>query len=254
MIRNSFIFLPRVGDKTEHGLWQRGILEWDDYVRGPVEGIGEGTHALHMNLIEHAARALKEQQVWRLGEMFPHREHWRLFKDLAGRALFLDIETTGYGRWPDITVVGIAERDGVRTFIQGENLTRQAISDRLSRASMIVTFNGSLFDLPLLKQKGVKLPRVPHLDLRWAAARAGLKGGLKKVEIALGLDRGDELAGLSGYDAVLLWRRWKERQDTGALDLLIKYNKADILSLRPIAEEVYARLRNAGFERFSRHP
>jgi hypothetical protein len=46
---------------------------------------------------------------------------------------------------------------------------------------------------------------------------------------------------LSGYDAVLLWRRHL-RGDRRALDLLIEYNRADVLHLKTILEVCYARL------------
>ncbi|HVL87974.1 MAG TPA: ribonuclease H-like domain-containing protein [Candidatus Thermoplasmatota archaeon] len=248
MIENSFIFLPRIGEKTELGLWRRGILDWEAYRRRVPEGIGEDTHALHVNLIDHASRALYERQAWRLAALFPNREHWRLWEALSDRAVYVDIETTGNGRWPDITVVGALDHTGVRTFIAGVNLARGALNEVLSKASMLVTFNGSQFDLPLLKQKGVKLPKVPHVDLRFAAARVGLTGGLKAIERELKLSRDPDLDGLSGYDAVLLWRRWERNQDTRALDTLVRYNRADIENLRPLAQEVYARLRNECFE------
>ena len=48
---------------------------------------------------------------------------------------------------------------------------------------------------------------------------------------------------MSGDDAVLLWHRWRVSSDQNALDLLVKYNQEDVINLKPLAEEVYKRLK-----------
>ncbi|MGI0017043.1 MAG: ribonuclease H-like domain-containing protein, partial [Nitrososphaera sp.] len=50
-----------------------------------------------------------------------------------------------------------------------------------------------------------------------------------------------EVERLTGYDATVLWSRYL-RGDKYALELLIKYNMQDVISLKPILESAYERL------------
>ena len=150
---------------------------------------------------------------------------------------YLDIETTGFmggGNYP--TVVGIAvdfPGDTLTTaHLVGNEITPSAILHILEGVTTIYTFNGSGFDLPFLAWRpGVELRRrFEHCDLMHVARRAGWKGGLKKIEIAMGIQR--ELPDLSGYHAVLLWRQYRRDNDQAALDTLLKYNQEDVENLR----------------------
>jgi len=58
----------------------------------------------------------------------------------------------------------------------------------LSEALALVTFNGTLFDIPFLRKTVGELP-IPsqHIDLRYAARTVGLTGGQKAIERELKL-------------------------------------------------------------------
>jgi uncharacterized protein YprB with RNaseH-like and TPR domain len=149
---------------------------------------------------------------------------------------YLDIETTGFiggNSYP--TVVGVAidfPGDWVVEQLVGDNITPSAVEHVLEGVSTIYTFNGSSFDLPFLAWKpGVDLRRrFDHHDLMYACRRSGLRGGLKRIERVLGIDRQD-LPEMDGYDAVLLWRKYLDEANTAALDLLLEYNRADVENL-----------------------
>ena len=70
-----------------------------------------------------------------------------------------------------------------------------------------------------------------------------MKGGLKAIERQAGIRRESEVEGLDGYDAVMLWDayRWG---DEASLERLVKYNAADIVSLKTLLDRAYERLRN----------
>ncbi|MCY3692965.1 MAG: ribonuclease H-like domain-containing protein [Chloroflexota bacterium] len=152
---------------------------------------------------------------------------------------YLDIETTGFigGRsYP--TVVGIAvdfPGDWSVEQLVGDDITPSAIRHVLEGVTTIYTFNGSSFDLPFLAWKpGVDLRRrFQHHDLMHTCRRAGLRGGLKRIERALGIERTD-LPEMDGHDAVLLWRKYRQEASTAALDLLLEYNRADVENLRTL--------------------
>ena len=149
---------------------------------------------------------------------------------------FLDIETTGLSfRYSEITVIGIHLHNLVTgQFVQlvGKDITADNILNLLRGVDVIYTYNGSRFDLPFISYHlGIDLAQVfKHHDLMYDCWRNGLKGGLKRVECQLGIER--SLRGISGCDAVRLWRKYIDECNKDALRLLLFYNKEDVLNLR----------------------
>lgn len=149
---------------------------------------------------------------------------------------YLDIETTGFiggNNYP--TVVGIAvdfPGDWRVEQLVGDDITSGAILHVLEGVTTIYTFNGAGFDLPFLAWRpGVDLRRrFEHHDLMRSSHRAGLKGGLKVIEKTLGIKR--NLPDLGGYDAVLLWRKYRGERNAAALEMLLEYNREDVANLR----------------------
>jgi len=77
-----------------------------------------------------------------------------------------------------------------------------------------------------------------HIDLRYVLRSVGFSGGLKGCKIQAGIDRG-ELAGLDGYDAVLLWNDYERTGNQKALETLLAYNSQDIISLEALMVLAY---------------
>jgi uncharacterized protein YprB with RNaseH-like and TPR domain len=172
----------------------------------------------------------------------PRREHWRLYEELKRDTAYLDIETDGVDRRAHVTIVGIHSADGFVTLTQGEDLSADSIRQALRGKKMLVTFNGSSFDLPMLeKEFPFAVPKVPHMDLRHMCPRVGIHGGLKDVEIQRGMRRPVELEYLRSSDAVHLWHAWK-RGSPGALRTLQRYNEQDCVNLENVADYVYGEL------------
>ncbi|HEY9074410.1 MAG TPA: ribonuclease H-like domain-containing protein, partial [Desulfobaccales bacterium] len=164
-------------------------------------------------------------------------EHWRLFRAFP-RVGYLDIETTG-SFWPGllVTVAGLYDGVVMRQFVQGYNL--QEFPKAIKDFDLLVTFNGTQFDLPVLRAYFMDLELPPlHVDLRFLLARLGYKGGLKKIEPRFGIHRPNEVDGMDGYMAVILWQRY-QRGDRISLDLLLKYNREDVINLEVLMERAY---------------
>jgi uncharacterized protein YprB with RNaseH-like and TPR domain len=116
------------------------------------------------------------------------------------------------------------------------------LHEALEETDLLVTFFGSVFDIPYLQ---IAFPRLnfnkPHFDLCFAARRLGLQGGLKFIERELQIHRDAAIDGLDGWDAVQLWHRWRGGDDA-ALDLLLRYNAADARNLAPLAELLFQQM------------
>lgn len=156
------------------------------------------------------------------------------------KVMFLDIETTGLSRHYDyITMVGY-EIDGEYSILLAGEDDRH-FRNALARATSLVTFNGSGFDLPFLAATFDEL-RWPkhHVDLRYACRRVGLTGGQKAIEEQLRITVREGFEGVDGAMAVVLWHRYL-RGDIGALRELIEYNRADVRAMTYILDHVVAK-------------
>jgi uncharacterized protein YprB with RNaseH-like and TPR domain len=241
MLKRTFIHLPGVGHRTEAHFWRQGRGTWEDFLQ--AEGIS-GLSRERVQRLQDQVRESLEQVAnasYFAARLHPG-EHWRLFRHFRQRAAYLDIETTGTF-WPGltVTVVGLYDGSGMRQFVHGYNL--QEFPRALEGLDLIVTFNGTQFDLPVLKAYFPELTLPPvHVDLRFLLARLGFRGGLKKIEPRFGITRPDEVNGMDGYMAVILWDRY-QRGDRTALDLLLKYNREDVVNLEVLMEEGFRRYR-----------
>jgi uncharacterized protein YprB with RNaseH-like and TPR domain len=254
MITNTFSILSGIGASTERRLWREGILTWLDFTSSPdIRFIPERRKSLYDESLSEAIERLEARDSSFFGKMMKSTDQWRLFDEFGDDAVCLDIETNGLPATDGgvATVVGLYGGDGFKPFVRGNGLNSRAIMEALSKYKYLITFYGSVFDIPFLNRTlpGFEID-MPHLDLCFASRSLGYKGGLKKLETALGVGRSGETTGLDGYDAVLLWRRARNG-DRRALDLLIQYNMEDTANLMRIARILYPKLKTStGIEEF----
>jgi len=232
ILERTFIHLHGVGEKTEQKLWERGIRTWTDYLDHPGPVLGAVKDQTARRALEECLNRREDPAFF--SNWLPAGHMWRVFPAFSHRAAYLDIETCPGPGYDEVTVIGLYDGDRVRTFIQGMNL--QDFETAVADYDLVVTFNGGLFDLPVIRSRfpNITLPPI-HVDLRWVLRRLGLSGGLKRIEQALGISRPGEVDGLCGWDAVRLWRDFC-RGDEKALETLVCYNTEDIVNLKPLME------------------
>jgi uncharacterized protein YprB with RNaseH-like and TPR domain len=234
MLEHTFIHIPGVGPKTEQSLWRRGIINWNAFLERKKVPLSPGKEKIAREVV--AASIAHKHDPRFFQKMLPAKEMWRLFEAFRHKAVYLDIETNGGQQgFHEITVIGIFDGRNVNTFVSGKNLSDFEIA--ISAYDLIITFNGTSFDLPVIRQvfPAISLPPV-HIDLRFVLNRLGYRGGLKKIERDVGIQRGPSIQGLDGHDAVSLWNAYDRFGDTVALERLIQYNQADIVNLEPLME------------------
>lgn len=234
MLRNSFQLIDGIGPEREADLWDDGVETWDQLAKAQPE---------HADLLERAGSRLNAGNARYFQDILGTRECWRLYGEFQRKTAFLDIETTGLS--PDnsyVTMVGILDYEGFTAYVRGDNLDE--LPEALLNYSLFVSYNGASFDMPFLDKEFERVDpdgedslfaHAAHLDLRYPLRRLGFKGGLKKIEQATDLGRPSELSGLSGYDAVRLWKMANDGEPD-ALTTLIRYNAEDVASLPRLTE------------------
>jgi uncharacterized protein len=240
MLENSFIHIPGIGEATERKLWEGGVFQWRDFLHTSRSFLSPGRDTIARQVL-HESLSHKEDISFFAG-LFPQREMWRLFEAFKDRCVYLDIETSGgVGGWEEITVIGLYNGVEVKSFINGVNLDSFEIE--IARYDVVVTFNGTCFDLPYIRRSfpSISLPPV-HVDVRFLMGRLGYRGGLKKIERCCGIVRDNDIAGMEGLEAVRLWQEHLCGDDS-ALERLVRYNSADIVNLKPLVEKGFNEMR-----------
>jgi len=177
--------------------------------------------------------------------------------DLAGfdlaSAVFLDTETTGLagGTGTAAFLIGIGFVDGdrfrVRQYFMRDYHEEPALlaglAEDLARFHHLVTFNGRMFDVPLLETRyrlsrdRFPLADAPHLDLLHPARRLW-KARLESCRLQsledglLGLRRRGDVP---GEEIPQIYFEWVRRRDGRALARVFEHNRLDVISLAALA-------------------
>lgn len=163
-------------------------------------------------------------------------------------ALFLDTETTGLGGTGAVAfLVGLAWFDASGHLVLEQLLLRQPtdepamlrhLAGRLARASLLVTYNGKTFDMPLLLTRFVmnrldepELP--PHLDLLHVARRLHKDrlGQCRLISLesgVLGFERGEDIP---GSEIPPLYGHYLRTGEGSILRPIVDHNAWDVMSM-----------------------
>ena len=206
MLESTFQLASGIGPAREQSLWRAGIAGWSDFRQTKDAVLPGRAGQLLRSAIEAAADALACGDADRLGSLLPAGEHWRMLPAFGDAVLYLDIETGDDDvRFEGISAIGMLDHHGPRLLLGGRDL--QCFPEVARGASILVTFNGLSFDVPILRRAFPDWrPPVCHVDLRHVLRRLGHGGGVKSIERSLTrlrLARPDHLAGMGGWDASL---------------------------------------------------
>ncbi len=246
MLRNTFCHIPGVGPKSERDLWSAGILSWDDLLDSSSVNLRRGFRDFLRSRITESVRCLEGRDVEYFARSLDSQHQWRLFREFRESAAYLDIETTGMaGSSNYITTIALYDGKSISYYVHGHNL--EDFKKDIMNYRVVVTYNGKCFDVPVIDRYfGIRL-RHAHIDLRFLLHSLGYKGGLKGCERRFGISR-EELDGVDGYFAVLLWDDFKAHNNLGALETLLAYNILDAVNLETLMVAAYnLKLRDTPF-------
>jgi uncharacterized protein YprB with RNaseH-like and TPR domain len=229
--------LPGVGLAMEKKIWMQGVTTWE---RGIVElkkiDFVERNRML-WNELENSMRHLNDLNYNYFSGSVPKALQWRVFPEFRNHIAYLDIETTGLSSfYNEITTISVYDGSSIFCFVNGQNLDE--FINVIKNYKVIVTYNGKTFDVPFIENFfNIKLDQL-HIDLRYVLKSLGLSGGLKGCEKKLGISR-NELEGVDGYFAVLLWNEYRKNKNIKALETLLAYNIEDVVNLELLLTHAY---------------
>ena len=237
MLQNTFCHISGIGLKTEKSIWEKGIYSWTDFASRQSEKKLAPRQQMAGNIIAESFNHLADKNPNYFEARLPSHQHWRMFPEFRTHTAYLDIETTGLDTDSnEITTIALYDGHQVRYYVNGRNL--EAFQDDILNYKVLVTFNGKCFDVPFLERYFNMQLDHAQIDLRYVLKSLGFKGGLKKCEARLGIDRGN-LSGVDGYFAVLLWADYINNKNTRALETLLAYNIEDVVNLETLMVMAY---------------
>lgn len=243
-IENSFILAPGIGEKTEQKLWKNGVTHWDEVQDTRV--ISDNKRSKLENFLTKARKNLEVGNSVFFGDKLPNKEVWRTYRNFQESACFFDIETTGLDKQRNkVTTVSVYRNGESKTLVRGQDLNAENLRKEFHEASVIVSFNGKMFDRPFLEHNFDVQIQNPHIDLMHTCKRINLSGGLKKIEKDLGINR--DLEDIDGRQAIRLWKKYENNNNEEALQKLIRYNQYDAENLQQLLETVHKQLTDRFF-------
>ena len=236
MLRHTFLHIPGIGPKTEQGFWAAGVQNWDAFSKDATLKLSASKRQTIADALIESRRQLDRCNPDFFASRMPAGQQWRLFAAFRDHTAYLDIETTGLEA--DCTISTIAVYDGktTATYVNGQNL--DDFIDDIGSYQLLVTYNGKCFDVPVIERHFGRRLDQAHIDLRYVLAGLGFKGGLKRCEAQLDMDRGD-LDDVDGIFAIVLWKAYLRNRDEQALETLLAYNLQDAINLESLMVTAY---------------
>ena len=237
MLINTFHHIRGIAAKTEVELWSSGIRDWNGLEEPHRINLSrEKIEILRRHIQESRHHVAHNDPVY-FQKLLPTSLHWRFFPEFRHSTVYLDIETTGLSKYHDtITTIALYDGRSISHYVNGQNL--DDFKDDIVRYKVIVSYNGKGFDVPFIEEYFGFSTAHAHIDLRYVLASLGYKGGLKRCERQLGIDRGD-LRDIDGFFAVLLWNDYQRNGNRRALETLLAYNIEDVVNLESLMVVAY---------------
>jgi len=220
-------------------LHSAGVESWWDALDDPRR-VPESFRAIVVTECCRCIEAMHARDVRYFVDRLLPQDKWRVLSHYFDDASFFDIETTGLDYDAQITVIVCWHRGELHTFMEGDNL--DDFLDLLDEITLLVSFNGSSFDVPRVLD-AFHIPQLPcpHLDLRWVSYHQNWTGTLKDIADRLDVPRPADLQDIDGSMAVLWWDEWQDNQDQAARERLVRYCSADVLLLVALAHHLTGR-------------
>ncbi|MFN8706598.1 MAG: ribonuclease H-like domain-containing protein [Planctomyces sp.] len=230
MITEALRHCPGIGPTRLKRLHDQGIRTWHDVLSRPHD-VPAGLRESLTIECRGAVEALDRSDISWFVDRLHVQDRWRILSQFHDDATCFDIETTGLEHDAEISVIVCWHRGQLHHFVEHENL--DDFLDLLDDVRLLVSFNGSTFDVPrVLDSFHIPSLPCPHIDIRWSCYHRGLTGSLKQITDRLGFRRPSDLRYADGELAVLLWNDWLRSRNPRSREMLLRYCGADVVLLK----------------------
>jgi uncharacterized protein YprB with RNaseH-like and TPR domain len=174
----------------------------------------------------------------------------------ANRVVFFDIETTGLsggaGTLAFLVGCGWFEGEDFRVrqfFLSGPNDERpmlDALSEIFADASLLVTYNGRAFDVPVMEMRWAfhrlapPTDDLPHFDMLAPARRLWGEGECTLSALERSLAGVHRLGDVAGFEIPTRYFQFLRTGDPGAVEGVLAHNRHDVASLAVITSHALA--------------
>jgi uncharacterized protein YprB with RNaseH-like and TPR domain len=198
MLTGTFCCFRGVSASAERRLWEEGCSSWKALLITRPRAFSPGRLARVRRQVIDAQVALESG----LADYFLNRlappDTIRVLPHFLSNVGYLDIETTGLRPSDRITTVALYGPQGIRSFVTGRNMVD--FLREVKQLSLVVTYNGTAFDLPRIRREfGIDMV-TPHLDLKPCLDALGYRRGLKACEVLLRMRQRGEPE-MTGHEA-----------------------------------------------------
>ncbi len=178
--------------------------------------------------------------------------------DLASRVVFFDIETTGLsggaGTLPLLAACGWCDagRFVVRQFFlggpAGERALLEGLAEIFETASLLVTYNGRAFDVPVMEtrwayhRRSDPLTGLPHLDMLPVARRLwsrGVSTSCTLTALERTILRFHRRGDVPGLEIPSRYFQFLRTGDSSVIDGVLEHNRHDVLSLAVVTAQAF---------------
>jgi uncharacterized protein YprB with RNaseH-like and TPR domain len=236
MLTSSFSCFTGLSSASEQKLWELGCLSWDQFEYLPDKTFSPKKMKDIRLQIAQANIALKAGMPDYFLNRLANPDKIRVLEKFQKKSAVIDIETTGLMQEAKITSIAVLKYGKIFLYVKDINLDN--FLESLEDINLIITYNGTKFDLPFIRKYFKIDLTIPHLDLMPVLKQLGYAGGQKLCETALSLNRGPS-TGLDGIDAIRLWENWQRHQIQSDLNNLLFYNAEDVFMLEKLAVQSY---------------
>ncbi|MGC9122942.1 MAG: ribonuclease H-like domain-containing protein [Thermoplasmata archaeon] len=239
ILKESLFIFDNITFSKQKSLKIRNIKTWEDlYLNGEKHFSDKKWNIIEKQILECVENYTKRNLEF-FKTFIDERYHFILLSEFSDYALYMDIETSGLND-NEITLIGLSDnKKRYKILVRGINLVDRNIINIMKNYKIIVTFFGKRFDIPLIKKQfpyvSDYIDSMISVDLYYLGRMVGFKGGLKKIERQVGIRRPEGIEGLTGYDAIKLWKSYLEG-DLNSLIKLIRYNREDTINLVEISK------------------
>ncbi|MCG2736059.1 MAG: ribonuclease H-like domain-containing protein, partial [Candidatus Methanoperedenaceae archaeon] len=187
MLNNTYIHIPNIGSTTEFRIWDCGIRNREDFLKNHnMLKLPRVKRRRLLSGVEESIEQLSSGNHVYFAKRLPTSLQWRAYRHFKEKTAYVDIETTGLSPQNNrITMIGIYNGTETKTYIRGINL-EEALFE-LGKYKQLITFNGARFDLPFIEHEFSVTFNHIHIDLMYPLKKIGYSGGLKKIEVSLGM-------------------------------------------------------------------